>query len=456
MKSSNYVAAIYLAFILTLAYSCTDEPDTTPEVLLDGLSTYEIIQTEIWDKNCTSCHQAGTSQAKQSDLILTADVSYAELTTKDPFNAAARSDELQRVGTKGLQSLYTSFLWEKINYPDYAHYYDDHPGYGALMPQGGRSLTNGELRFISQWIIGGAPETGQVVDPILLEDTERFEIPTGDFERLDPPSSGHQLNLGPFDVDPQSEREFLYFTTIDNEEDIYVNRVQIGMREGSHHMILYDYPQGDRPNEGSYRDYYNKDGSPNLLTILSIFNQRFVFGTQLRDSDYQFPEGVALRIPANAGFDLNSHYVNRTDETHIGEVSINLHTIPKSQVNKVAQNLFESYQDIFLPAQQVTTEERVSTFEERIHVFQLTSHAHEHMMTYEIFIEGGDRDGELVYFTNDWEHPPLVTFDPPITLEPGQGLRSRATYDNDTDKTLRFGLLSQDEMMILFGAYYTD
>jgi len=31
-----------------------------------------------------------------------------------------------------------------------------------------------------------------------------------------------------------------------------------------------------------------------------------------------------------------------------------------------------------------------------------------------------------------------------------------ATYDNWTDKTLRFGLLGEDEMMILFGYYYTD
>jgi len=29
-----------------------------------------------------------------------------------------------------------------------------------------------------------------------------------------------------------------------------------------------------------------------------------------------------------------------------------------------------------------------------------------------------------------------------------------ATYDNDTDGTISFGLLSSDEMMILFGAYY--
>ena len=78
------------------------------------------------------------------------------------------------------------------------------------------------------------------------------------------------------------------------------------------------------------------------------------------------------------------------------------------------------------------------------------------MQEFEIYIVGGPRDGELIYFTDDWEHPPLLTFDPPITLESGQGLRAVATYDNTTDRTLRFGLLSEDEMMIIFGAFYTD
>jgi hypothetical protein len=35
-------------------------------------------------------------------------------------------------------------------------------------------------------------------------------------------------------------------------------------------------------------------------------------------------------------------------------------------------------------------------------------------------------------------------------------LRLEATYNNTTNRTLRFGLLSVDEMMILFGAYYVD
>ena len=65
-----------------------------------------------------------------------------------------------------------------------------------------------------------------------------------------------------------------------------------------------------------------------------------------------------------------------------------------------------------------------------------------------------DRNGEVIYWTNDWEHPPIINFDPPIILFEGQGLKLKATYDNWTSRPITFGFKSTDEMMILFGWYY--
>ena len=36
------------------------------------------------------------------------------------------------------------------------------------------------------------------------------------------------------------------------------------------------------------------------------------------------------------------------------------------------------------------------------------------------------------------------------------GLKLEATYTNETNETISFGLLGANEMMILFGHYYTD
>ena len=85
---------------------------------------------------------------------------------------------------------------------------------------------------------------------------------------------------------------------------------------------------------------------------------------------------------------------------------------------------------------------------------QVFSHAHEKMTEFLVEIDGGDRDGEVIYWTNDWEHPPIINYNPPIIINAGEGLRLKATYDNSTNDPVGFGFKSTDEMMILFGWYY--
>jgi hypothetical protein len=110
------------------------------------------------------CHDHGLYFAEQSGLILAEDVAYEELINVTPTNTYAAEDGLELVGTEGIASVYSSFLWEKINSNDYEHFYEDHPEYGSLMPLGMDFLTNGELEFIRQWIISGAPDTGIVAN----------------------------------------------------------------------------------------------------------------------------------------------------------------------------------------------------------------------------------------------------------------------------------------------------
>ena len=204
-------------------------------------STWKVIQDEVMTPLCTDCHQVGTTFAEQSGLLLTEDVAYQQLVNIVPNNASARSDGLLRVGSEGLASLETSYLWEKINAPNQDHFNTSHPYYGSLMPLGKPYLTNGQLEFIKEWIIGGAPGEGIVgnADESLLNDTTRYEPP--EFVELAPPEQGMQLHLGPFDVPPNFEREFYYFQPLDTTGDLYLERAEIIMRSGSHHFIAYTF-----------------------------------------------------------------------------------------------------------------------------------------------------------------------------------------------------------------------
>jgi len=424
-------------------------------------STWEVIQSEILNQNCTlSCHVQGSSFAEQSNLILTDDAAYAQLVNALPHNTAALSDGLLRVGTEGLPSLYTSFMWEKINAPDHEHFYTDHPYYGAIMPLGLPVLTNGELDFIREWILAGAPEEGEIADTLLLEDTTRYDPPQ--FEILPPPENGIQLHLGPFEISSGLDREFFYYNPIVETEDIFIKSVEITMRPGSHHFIAYTFNQSMPdilyPEPYEYRDLRDENGNYIQENMIQMAFHKFGVGTQWPRMDYHFPPGIALRIDPNFGFDLNSHYINFTDTTMTGEVYLNLHTLQPGQVVKEANILTMNNGNINLPPNQVTTLTHTfwvgDIFPEPISIFQLFSHAHQHMLEFRVFIEGGEQDGELVYVAFDWEHPPILELDPPLYLEMNQGLTLEATYDNWTDETLEFGFLSTDEMMILFGYYY--
>ncbi len=76
--------------------------------------TFDIIQTEIFNFNCIACHQAGTSFARQSGLVLTQGVAYNNLVDVVPKNLAAATDGLVRVTSEGREfAPHKSFLWEK-------------------------------------------------------------------------------------------------------------------------------------------------------------------------------------------------------------------------------------------------------------------------------------------------------------------------------------------------------
>lgn len=452
----NYRYSILLIAGFAALFLIQCKTHETPPVK-ETTSSWEVIQQKIFEPSCVSCHTAGTSYALESDLVLTADEAYEQLVDRIPHNEAAKKDELLLVGKKGLESLYTSFLWEKINSKEQEHFYNDHTEYGAMMPLGSPFLTNGELAFIREWILAGAPSEGAIVSEDLLKDTTRQPLSDLSFTELTPPASGFQMHLGPFDVIPNYEREFFYYQPLSHNTDVFVKQVEISMRPGTHHFILYDFPSGaTKPTPNTFRDLRDPWGGYILPTVLSIQDQIFFHGTQWRLTDYTFPEGVALRLKAGHGLDMNSHYVNRTNDTATGEIYVNVHTVPLSEVTHVAENIFLNNDNFELPPNKITTIKKTYTFNERRHIFMLWSHAHQHMTEFRIFGVGGSVDGKLLYYTNDWEHPPLLELDPPLVLEAGQGLRAEATYNNTENKTLRFGLLSEDEMMIIFGAYYTD
>ena len=417
------------------------------------MASFDLMQQKILTPSCATsgCHASEKDATfAQHGLVLAAGVAYENLVGVDPKNSDAKADGFKRV--KAFASL-ESLLYHKLNISA-----SHHSGrqYGNPMPMGGAILPDGQIEFVRRWIEAGAPKTGNVADPSLLDDKT---LTPATYDPLPVPAAGtgFQMAIAAFDIQPNFERELFTRRMVGNTQDVYVNRYETKMRSGSHHFVAYDFRSKNLlPTLNDIRDLRNPDNSLNILTALTMSNHVYLAGSQAQYQDYTFPAGAALLIPAGASLDLNSHFVNKTTTVMKGEAQINLYTVDKSTVKLVVQTLDLSNTNLTIPANTRVTLTKTFTVSKPRKVLTLTSHMHKLGEKFVIKIKGGRRDGEIIYTSTDWEHPDIITFKTPIELLKGEGLTSEITYNNTTSKVVNFGLTSDDEMGIIFGYYYEE
>lgn len=417
-------AAMVFTALAGCGDSATDPVDDPKET-----STFETLRVEFLAKRCATsgCHAGPTPAA---GLSMEASVAYANLVNAVPSNHMAAGEGMKRV-LPGSPT--QSFLYRKI-------LGDLQTGHGERMPMGSAALSANTIEFVRQWIAAGAPQTGVVADAGLLEGSGEEFIP------LPPPEKGFQIKMKPFQIDAGDEREVFYFMRSPNASPILVNKFQVRMRDNSHHFIMYAYPK-NAPMVPPVNTFREQNGD---MEMYAAYRQ-FFLGSQTSDFTFEFPAGVALPLAANAGLDMNSHYVNGTDAPINGEVYVNLHTTDKAQ--RLARELLWSDDSFVLLPYKTTVVEGYIPADENLDVFMLSSHTHRRGKSFKIYIDGGPRNGELVYENSNWHTPPVKAFNPPLRLNEGEGLRYVSTYYNESEFPVRFGLTSDDEMCIVVGYY---
>ncbi len=440
------------------------------ETLPDEHSTYHAIQEYIFDKSCvnSACHAAPTNVA---GLDLSYTSSYEELIGQTPENPSASDSGMKLVDPGNPEN---SFLLTKLITPISQEH-------GQRMPLGSGVLHDGKIDAIRKWIAAGAPQTGKIEgvgDLGLLRDPEeRFVPPAAPL-----PGQGYQLHLPPYTIEPGTEREVFYATQIRDEngdlveDDIFISGYEIFYPTGSHHFILYRLTEAAieedilqagvtpgisvDPNH-VFRELDPED--PQAFGNIGI-HRFFVGGTQSKDLSFEFPEGVALRLPGDTLFDMNSHYINLLGtETLVGEVYINIYTVPPEEVKHEAIEIFVSNTNLNIPPGRTRVakmdwyvedelDRRGAPSDAVMNIITLTSHMHRHGELFEITRMSTN---ELLHRSIVYDNAPITFYNPPLMLDATDGLSFQCTHNNyDREVPIEFGFTSEDEMCIIIGYYY--
>jgi hypothetical protein len=449
MKKTTKSTIILMLFIFTASLSF-------------GQATYTNVYN-VFQANCSSCH-SGATPAGGLNLGASASAVYTSIVNANPTNAAAlaKGDKLIEKGNP-----HRSFLLRKCQ-----NGLDADNGIvaaeGLACPQSGPALSNQDIELIRQWVLKGAPQTGNVVDTSVIR---RYytgygydAIPAVHPLPTDPGS--FQVHLGKILSDTSTEMEYFLKYDLKLPDTVEVNRIELFLANASHHFIIYKLLPGAASSFADGMRIQNPATGAGSSTGYNVMVS--AYQTSRNDS---LPATTAYQWETGTILDLNHHLFNTNpDSVQASEVYFNVYTQPKHTAASIMYCDLISNTSIFInndgADHTFTKADYTSTAPYMWNIWMLSSHTHKYGNDFDIFLRnpGGSTgtqvfEGWMDYVNNinqgyyDWEHPPVEYFYPFLSMNPRDGLIQKATFNNFGTTPVFFGLTTNDEMMLYFVQY---
>ena len=412
--------------------------DVTPTSTTQARSaapTFERIQKQVFDVSCTSssCH---SSVGQAGNMVLEDGHSYDNLVNQTPSNPVAKTDGMMRVMPRRADM---SLLYAKITS-------NLQSGMGVSMPYSAAPLPTETTDIIKAWIDAGAPQDGVVAGDD-GRDLNAGVDQQGDLA-LPRPVRGVQLKVTSPPVPKGKEETGCHYLKLPSDVDFDVNRIQVAVSGGSHHIHLY-------------RAY---DKTLDLPDHYEVCNQavdfdkwELVIADQLRRVDWELPPGVAYHFYAGEQVLIQTHFVNvgSLETVGDGKAIMNLQAAEPGTVTDHAGSIFGQNKDVFVPAHSNTTQDATCTFPKAFNLMGETGHYHFRGREFKTFRWDDGTRGEQIYDYQGYNDPPFQVHDPAIVFDAGQGLQWECYWENNTDNDYKFGPFTDtNEHCNWFGFYY--
>ena len=283
------------------------------------------------------------------------------------------------------------------------------------------------LSLITLALVGsvwaGCTNEGTVATPPPTNDPAQLQAP--------PPGQGVQMKTDLFMVAPGTELQSCYFfkmsdleqaAGMDPSQPIDVHRVQIVQRDGSHHMNLFRVKTivNLDPANGPVQRGMNGQGpcfvSSNWADWPLIANTQ-----QKGNQDWSYPDGVANEIQPTEWLMLQTHFVNASTQVTagaVGQVAINLWTIPATEVNAQLGTLFATDQSIRVCRSNPTPTfgsgcQIKTTNTQSVTIVGANGHFHSRGTEFDMFTWDGSSttqpaDSARFYQSKTWSDPPML------------------------------------------------
>jgi hypothetical protein len=282
-----------------------------------------------------------------------------------------------------------------------------------------------------------------------------------DPSKLAPPAHGQgvQLRTDAFQVPAGTELQACYFFRVSDLEEaagldpttpLDLHRVQIVQKAGSHHMNLFrvrtvvnlDPAASSAAPAGSNAFSFQKgqNGQGQCFVSSNWASWPLIANMQASgNDDWSYPDGVANELAPCEVLMLQTHYVNaltqQTDDG-VGQVAINLYTLPVDQVTAQLGTVFATDQNI-----RICKSNPTPLFGAGVHlsntqpatIIGANGHFHSRGKEFDIFSWDGTSmipdPSTRFYQSLTWNEPPMIHGDDLAKVPANGGFYYECKYD---------------------------
>jgi hypothetical protein len=246
-------------------------------------------------------------------------------------------------------------------------------------------------------------------------------------------SSTFTFETSDFTLNPGEEKYLCYAETLD--EDLAIDRFDYKARPGIHHAI---FAKTLAPEPNGFSEC--------KVLLRTTWVPSFVSATG--DASIELPKGAGVILPKGTQIMVQLHLLNAGKTALKDHYVLNMRKASVTKPDPVGIYAFGTL-SLEVPPKTTSTQIDRCTNPQDLDVYAVLPHMHTRGKALKFEVGASDETLKEVYRVDDFNFDSQVVKPFPLQIKAGMRTRVTCTFDNETDKALRFGESSYDEMCFM-------